>query len=367
MLRTVSRIRNLPREREIAEVFAKHGMGYVLRRYALGRFLLRTRGVAHEDRLPVHWGDELREILEELGPTYIKVGQMLSVRPDILPPEVLLTLRGLRDEVKPVPFEEIRELLEEEFEARPSRSFRLLRRGGHRLGLHRPGVCRHPPRPEGGGQGAAAPRPGPGRGRPAGDRRHRQRGQGALHRPALRSHQAGRGDQGLPLRRAGLPRGGAQHQPHRRGLPGRSARGHPRGPLGPHHQPGPDHRLHRGHRALQPRPREVHLGRPSQARRAGRADLDDPGLRARRLPRRRPPQQHHRGQPREVRADRLRPDRADQRPRDAGADRLHDPPGAATARPHRPRHARPGHDLPAGVRRRHRHHHRRASCGATPA
>ena len=115
MLRTVSRIRNLPREREIAEVFAKHGMGYVLRRYALGRFLLRTRGVAHEDRLPVHWGDELREILEELGPTYIKVGQLLSVRPDILPPEVLLTLRMLRDEVKPVPFAEIRELLEEEF------------------------------------------------------------------------------------------------------------------------------------------------------------------------------------------------------------------------------------------------------------
>ena len=117
MLRTVSRIRNLPREREIAEVFAKHGMGFVLRRYALGRFLLRTRGVASEDRLPVHWGEELRAILEELGPTYIKVGQLLSIRPDILPPEVLLTLRGLRDEVKPVPFEDIRRLLEEEFEA----------------------------------------------------------------------------------------------------------------------------------------------------------------------------------------------------------------------------------------------------------
>src|ERR1700737_3251825 len=117
MLRTVSRIRNLPREREIAEVFARHGMGYVLRRYALGRFLLRTRGVAHEDRLPSHWGEELRQILEELGPTYIKVGQLLSVRPDILPPAVLLTLRGLRDEVTPVPFEEIRAVIEEELGA----------------------------------------------------------------------------------------------------------------------------------------------------------------------------------------------------------------------------------------------------------
>src|SRR4030088_1552644 len=117
MLRTVSRIRNLPREREIAEVFAKHGMGFVLRRYALGRFLLRTRGVASEDRLPVHWGEELRSILEELGPTYIKVGQLLSIRPDILPPEVVLALRGLRDEVRPVPFEEIRPVIEAELGA----------------------------------------------------------------------------------------------------------------------------------------------------------------------------------------------------------------------------------------------------------
>src|SRR5258708_11478112 len=117
MLRTVSRIRNLPREREIAQVFYKAGMRYVVRRYALGRFLLRTRGVAHEDRLPTHWGDELRQILEELGPTYIKVGQILSVRPDVLPPEVLLTLRGLRDEVKPVPFDDIREVIEEDLGA----------------------------------------------------------------------------------------------------------------------------------------------------------------------------------------------------------------------------------------------------------
>src|ERR1700694_4724271 len=117
MLRTVSRIRNFPREREIAEVFAKHGMGFVLRRYALGRFLLRTRGVASEERLPVHWGEELRSILEELGPTYIKVGQLLSVRPDILPAEVLLTLRGLRDEVTAVPFEEIRAVIEEDLGA----------------------------------------------------------------------------------------------------------------------------------------------------------------------------------------------------------------------------------------------------------
>src|SRR5438067_8431512 len=117
MIRYINRARNLPREREIAEVLARHGFGFVLRRYALGRFLLRFRGVPSEERLPAHWGDELRQILEELGPTYIKLGQVLSVRPDILPPEAVLALRMLRDEVTPVPFEEMRVVLEEDLGA----------------------------------------------------------------------------------------------------------------------------------------------------------------------------------------------------------------------------------------------------------
>jgi len=117
MLSTLRRVRNLPREREIAEVFLRHGMGYVLKRYALGRYVLRFRGVPREERLPAHWAEELRSILEELGPTYIKIGQVLSIRPDILPPEALFALRGLRDEVTPVPFAEIRSLIEEELGA----------------------------------------------------------------------------------------------------------------------------------------------------------------------------------------------------------------------------------------------------------
>jgi ubiquinone biosynthesis protein len=114
MIRTVNRIRNLPREREIAEVFARHGFGFILRRYALGRYILRFRGTPRDEALPAHWGDQLRQILEELGPTYIKVGQVLSIRPDVLPPEVLLTLRGLRDEVAPVPFDDIHEVIKED-------------------------------------------------------------------------------------------------------------------------------------------------------------------------------------------------------------------------------------------------------------
>ena len=114
MIKAVSRARNLPRINEIRHVLQRHGFGFVLRRYALGRFILTLRRVPEEQRLPAHWGDELRKILEELGPTYIKLGQVLSVRPDILPPEAILALRLLRDEVTPVPFDEIRPVIEEE-------------------------------------------------------------------------------------------------------------------------------------------------------------------------------------------------------------------------------------------------------------
>ena len=63
MLRTVNRIRNLPREREVVQVIARHNLGYILRRYAFGRFLLRFTGTPSDERLPVHWGDELRAML----------------------------------------------------------------------------------------------------------------------------------------------------------------------------------------------------------------------------------------------------------------------------------------------------------------
>jgi len=57
--------------------------------------------------------ERLRMVFEELGPTFIKVGQMLSMRPDILPPEYLIELQKLQDNVAPLPFEEIKKIIEE--------------------------------------------------------------------------------------------------------------------------------------------------------------------------------------------------------------------------------------------------------------
>jgi ubiquinone biosynthesis protein len=56
----------------------------------------------------------IRLAIEELGPTFIKIGQVLSTRPDILPHELIEELEGLQDEIAPLPFEQMRPVIERE-------------------------------------------------------------------------------------------------------------------------------------------------------------------------------------------------------------------------------------------------------------
>ncbi|ADU51472.1 ABC-1 domain-containing protein [Thermaerobacter marianensis DSM 12885] len=71
---------------------------------------MRDRGAAGLGTLGVH----LRQALEELGPTFVKLGQLLSTRPDLLPPEVLRELGRLQDRVPAFPFEEAAAQIEQE-------------------------------------------------------------------------------------------------------------------------------------------------------------------------------------------------------------------------------------------------------------
>ncbi|MFJ2178982.1 ABC1 kinase family protein [Streptomyces sp. NPDC087851] len=66
----------------------------------------------------------VRESLQSLGPFYIKVGQMLSTRPDFVPPAMIAELRRLHDQVTPVPFEVFEPVLAKEFGPRWPRLFR---------------------------------------------------------------------------------------------------------------------------------------------------------------------------------------------------------------------------------------------------
>jgi predicted unusual protein kinase regulating ubiquinone biosynthesis (AarF/ABC1/UbiB family) len=68
-------------------------------------------------------GDRLAGDLEELGPTFVKVGQLLSTRADLLPPDALRALSRLQDDVEPFPFEEVERIVAEDLGARVSKAF----------------------------------------------------------------------------------------------------------------------------------------------------------------------------------------------------------------------------------------------------
>jgi ubiquinone biosynthesis protein len=109
--------RNLGRLSEIAQVAVKHGFGYVFERHRLTDLLpRRARGDldVSVDGAGSARGQHLREMLDELGPTFVKFGQLLSTRPDIVPPDIIVALRGLQDDVRPFPFADVQRVVQED-------------------------------------------------------------------------------------------------------------------------------------------------------------------------------------------------------------------------------------------------------------
>jgi ubiquinone biosynthesis protein len=104
-------VRDLPRLHEITMVFMRHGLGDLVRRIGVVSFLeragamMRWGEVSRSTRLETQ--HRLRLAFEDLGPTFIKLGQMLSTREDLLPPEWTEELAQLHTSVAPVPFEEL--------------------------------------------------------------------------------------------------------------------------------------------------------------------------------------------------------------------------------------------------------------------
>lgn len=109
------RPRNLTRLRQVATVFIRNGFEDVLQSYDLLSWMgIRRRRVKPPAERLQHRAEKFRLALEELGATYIKLGQLLSTRPDILPPVFVEELIRLQDRVEPVPFDGVRAVLEKE-------------------------------------------------------------------------------------------------------------------------------------------------------------------------------------------------------------------------------------------------------------
>lgn len=116
------RPRHLARYGAIARLLIKHGHGELVRHAGLAETLAGPSDEPLAEGSPAA-AEELRADLEALGPTYIKLGQLLSTRADLLPAAYLEALEALQDEVEPFPGGEAVALVEEELGVRLSKAF----------------------------------------------------------------------------------------------------------------------------------------------------------------------------------------------------------------------------------------------------
>ncbi len=106
----IKAVKHLGRFKDIIVTLFRYGFDDVVERLDLpGKVLLEK--IHPVDREMSTW-ERIRHILEELGPTFIKFGQLMSLRPDLIPNALILELRKLQDEVAPMPYEAIREVVE---------------------------------------------------------------------------------------------------------------------------------------------------------------------------------------------------------------------------------------------------------------
>ena len=100
-----ARIRDMARFRDVAVILIKHGFGILVSGISIP-------GVSND---PTFISNPIRAVqaIQELGPTFIKFGQILSTRPDLLPPEYIDAFQTLQDNVQPLAFEEVAIVLEQ--------------------------------------------------------------------------------------------------------------------------------------------------------------------------------------------------------------------------------------------------------------
>jgi predicted unusual protein kinase regulating ubiquinone biosynthesis (AarF/ABC1/UbiB family) len=108
---------HLRRYRDIAALLLKYGRSDLIFNAGL------AGDTASSESNGAETADALAGDLEQLGPTFVKVGQLLSTRADLLPPDALRALSRLQDDVEPFPFEDVERIVTEELGVRLSKAF----------------------------------------------------------------------------------------------------------------------------------------------------------------------------------------------------------------------------------------------------
>jgi len=114
----INRKLNIKRYQEIITVFAKHGFGLIIDQMGIFDYLkMKKHGTESENyNSKLYIGERLRISLEELGPTFVKIGQILSTQADIVPKDIIEELKKLQSSVQPFSFNEAKAVIESEFE-----------------------------------------------------------------------------------------------------------------------------------------------------------------------------------------------------------------------------------------------------------
>jgi ubiquinone biosynthesis protein len=98
---------------QIGDILIKYEFGSIVQRLFPGTYRFRRCKECEVETVTSVYV-RMRLAIEELGPTFVKFGQIMSTRPDILPPELITELKKLQDHVAPLPFSEIRKVIEAE-------------------------------------------------------------------------------------------------------------------------------------------------------------------------------------------------------------------------------------------------------------
>jgi ubiquinone biosynthesis protein len=136
MLRqTLGIMRELPRLHEIASVFIRHGLGEFVQRIGIAGVLERAGAILHRspvaESVTLDPAQRIRMALEELGPTFVKLGQVMATRVDLFPPRWIAEFEKLHAEVPAVPFEALLPELERALGRSPFDVFRDVDKRAH--------------------------------------------------------------------------------------------------------------------------------------------------------------------------------------------------------------------------------------------
>lgn len=107
-------VKNVGRLRQILAVFAKHGFADIVLRMNLGKFLPSRLAAFAASQAEFSTPTRLRKSFEELGPTFVKFGQLLSTRSDLVPEEYIEEFVKLQDNVQPLHFDLVKKVVESE-------------------------------------------------------------------------------------------------------------------------------------------------------------------------------------------------------------------------------------------------------------